>query len=157
MPHSTLPALLRHEFSGYTPVKFRQDVVAGFAVTAVALPLALAFAVASGANAGAGLVTAIVAGFVIGGLSGAPYQVLSLRGTPLIDTSGLQALAALHARLQRSGGTLMLAGMHVDVRRMLERGGLLAAIGAENIFWSADQAIVAAEQRACADCASSPA
>jgi hypothetical protein len=51
----------------------------------------------------------------------------------------------------------MLAGMHVDVRRMLERGGLLAAIGAENIFWSADQAIVAAEQRACAGCASSPA
>ncbi|MEY4222660.1 MAG: hypothetical protein RL334_1302, partial [Chloroflexota bacterium] len=25
MPHRTLPALLRHEFSGYTPVKFRQD------------------------------------------------------------------------------------------------------------------------------------
>ena len=58
---------------------------------------------------------------------------------------------------QRDGGTLMLAGMHADVQRMLERGGLLAAIGAENIFWSADQAIVAAEQRACAHCASNPA
>ncbi len=90
-------------------------------------------------------------------LKGTHALILSLRGMPLIDTSGLQALAALHARLQRSGGTLMLAGMHVDVRRMLERGGLLAAIGAENIFWSADQAIVAAEQRACAGCASSPA
>ena len=33
---------------------------------------------------------------------------------------------------------------------MLERGGLLAAIGAENIFWSEDQAIVAAKQRAAA-------
>ena len=49
---------------------------------------------------------------------------------------------------QRSGGTLLLPGMHADVQRMLERGGLLAAIGAENIFWSADQAIVAAKQRA---------
>ena len=83
--------------------------------------------------------------------------ILSLRGMPLIDTSGLQALSALLARVQRDGGTLMLAGMHADVQRMLERGGLLAAIGAENIFWSADQAIVAAEQRACAHCASNPA
>ena len=108
--HCGCCALLRHEFSGYTPVKFRQDVVAGFAVTAVALPLAMAFAVASGANAGAGLVTAIVAGFVIGGLSGAPYQVLSLRGTPLIDTSGLQALAALHMMVATTPRSAMLRG-----------------------------------------------
>ena len=43
-----------------------------------------------------------------------------------------------------------MAGMRADVQRMLECGGLLAAIGAENIFWSADQAIVAAKQRAAA-------
>jgi hypothetical protein len=35
---------------------------------------------------------------------------------------------------------------------MLERGGLLEAIGAQNVFWSADQAIVAAEQRGCTHC-----
>jgi SulP family sulfate permease len=39
------------------------------------LPLALAFGVASGATAAAGLVTAIIAGFVIGGLGGAGYQI----------------------------------------------------------------------------------
>ena len=79
--------------------------------------------------------------------------ILSLRGMPLVDTSGLQAVAALHEKLQRQGGTLMLTGLHDDVRRMLERGGLLEAIGPENIFWSADQAIVAAEQRGCVYCA----
>ncbi len=37
-------------------------------------------------------------------------------------------------------------------QKMLERGGLVSAIGADNFFWSADQAIVAAEQRGCAYC-----
>lgn len=31
---------------------------------------------------------------------------------------------------------------------MLERGGLVEAVGQQNIFWSADQAIVAADFRA---------
>lgn len=68
-------ALLRREFSGYSSSTFRRDLLAGFTVAAVALPLALAFGVASGADAAAGLVTAVLAGIVIGILSGAPYQI----------------------------------------------------------------------------------
>ncbi|MBI3243961.1 MAG: SulP family inorganic anion transporter [Chloroflexi bacterium] len=78
--------------------------------------------------------------------------ILSMRGVPLVDTSGLQVMLALHERLTHSGGTLMLAGVHDDVRRMLERGGLVEAIGEQNFFWSADQAIVEAERRGCAHC-----
>jgi SulP family sulfate permease len=78
--------------------------------------------------------------------------ILSMRGMPLVDTSGLQVLATLHERLRHNGSTLMLAGAHDGVRRMLERSGLLEAIGAQNVFWSADQAIVAAEQRGCTHC-----
>lgn len=82
--------------------------------------------------------------------------ILSMRGVPLIDTSGLQALAALHKRLTGSGGTLMLAGVTEPVMRMLERGGLAATIGPQNIFWSSDQAIVEAERRGCAHCLAQP-
>ncbi len=78
--------------------------------------------------------------------------ILSMRGTPLIDISGLQAAHALHEKLKQRGGTLMLSGLHDDVRRMMERGGLLGVVGQENVFWSADQAIVAAEQRKCVHC-----
>lgn len=74
--------------------------------------------------------------------------ILSMRGVPLIDTSGLQALTRLHARLKREGGTLMLAGVNEGVRHMLERGELVELIGLPNFFWSADQAIVEAERRA---------
>jgi hypothetical protein len=49
--------------------------------------------------------------------------------------------------------TVCLAALNPDVRRMLDRGGILAAIGAENLFWSSDQAIVALEKRECRFCA----
>ncbi|HEX2229836.1 MAG TPA: SulP family inorganic anion transporter [Candidatus Binatia bacterium] len=75
MIHRSFTALIKEEFSGYNGGKFRQDVMAGLTVAAVALPLALAFGVASGATAAAGLITAILSGLIIGGLSGAPYQI----------------------------------------------------------------------------------
>jgi SulP family sulfate permease len=78
--------------------------------------------------------------------------ILSMRGVPRIDTSGLQAMGRLLERLKAQGSLLMLAGTHPDVQQTLEKGGLLEEIGKDNIFWSADQAIVAAEARGCAYC-----
>ena len=60
---------LRQEFTGYGAKSFSKDLMAGITVAAVALPLALAFGVSSGADAAAGLITAILAGVVIGSLS----------------------------------------------------------------------------------------
>ena len=68
-------SMLRSEFSGYNLKAFSSDLMAGLTVTAVALPLALAFGVSCGADAAAGLVTAILAGLVIGALSGASFQI----------------------------------------------------------------------------------
>lgn len=79
--------------------------------------------------------------------------ILSMRGVPLIDTSGLLALGHLHERLTKAGSTLMITGMTDAVRGMLERGGLLSQIGEHNLFWSSDQAIVEAERRGCGFCA----
>ena len=78
--------------------------------------------------------------------------ILSMRGVSLIDTAGLEAIQRLHERLHQQGGTLMFAGVHDNAREMLERGGLVEAIGEENFFWSSDQAIVEAEKRGCMFC-----
>src|SRR5688500_16148770 len=75
MPRRSLVRLYRDEFSGYSLARFQQDLLAGFTVAAVALPLALAFGVASGATAAAGLVTAILAGLIMGALTRAPFQI----------------------------------------------------------------------------------
>ena len=78
--------------------------------------------------------------------------ILSMRGVPLIDMAGIEAIHRLHERLHRQGGTLMFAGIHDNARNMMERGGLVQAIGEENFFWSSDQAIVEAERRGCKFC-----
>jgi sulfate permease, SulP family len=59
----------------YTRALLMQDVVAGVTVAMVALPLSLAIAIASGADPSKGLVTAIVAGFLISLLGGSRVQI----------------------------------------------------------------------------------
>jgi SulP family sulfate permease len=78
--------------------------------------------------------------------------IMSMRGVPLIDTSGIEALRRLDERLHKQGGTLMLAGVQENARVMMERGGLVEEIGEDNFFWSSDQAIVEAERRGCRFC-----
>jgi sulfate permease, SulP family len=71
MPRRSLARLYKDEFTGYSLAKFQQDLLAGLTVAAVAL----AFGFASGASAAAGLVTAILAGVIMGLLTGAPFQI----------------------------------------------------------------------------------
>ena len=63
------PRLL-DELAHYSPNKFRADLLAGVTVGIVAVPLAMAFAIASGVTPEQGLITAIVAGFLISALGG---------------------------------------------------------------------------------------
>jgi sulfate permease, SulP family len=90
--------LLKKEFRGYNSGFFIKDLLAGLTVAAVALPLALAFGVASNADAAAGLVTAVLAGVVIGIFSGAPYQISGPTGAMsavlivLVNRYGMQGI-----------------------------------------------------------------
>ena len=52
------------------------------------------------------------------------YLILSMRGVPLIDLSGIEALTGLADQLHTQGKTLMLAGVHPKVIYMLERAGV---------------------------------
>jgi SulP family sulfate permease len=59
----------------YSRTLLVQDAIAGVTVAMVALPLSLAIAIASGADPAKGLVTAIVAGFLISLLGGSRVQI----------------------------------------------------------------------------------
>lgn len=86
---------LKSEFKGYNSQKLVKDILAGLTVVAVALPLALAFGAGSGADAGAGLITAIVAGLLIEGLSGASYQISGPTGAMSAILIGLSTTYVL--------------------------------------------------------------
>ncbi len=106
--------MLKREFSCYNAKTLGKDVLAGVTVAAVALPLALAFGVSSGASAAAGLVTAILAGLVIGSLSGASYQISGPTGAMtaiLVSLVAQHGLNGVFLACLLSGVMLILAGV----------------------------------------------
>ena len=69
------PKLLSVFREGYDLGKLRCDAVAGLTVAIVALPLAMALGIASGASPEKGLITAVIAGFLISALGGSRVQI----------------------------------------------------------------------------------
>ncbi len=105
---------IKREFNGYNGAKLGNDVMAGLTVTAVALPLALAFGVSCGADAAAGLITAIIAGLVIGALSGASYQISGPTGAMTAILIGLvmkYQMPGVFLACLLAGVILLLAGL----------------------------------------------
>jgi SulP family sulfate permease len=76
---------------GYTRSQFAADLQAGVVVGVVALPLALAFAIASGVAPEKGLVTAVVAGFLISAFGGSRVQIGGPTGAFVVIVSGIVA------------------------------------------------------------------
>ncbi len=70
-----IPKLVTVLREGYGGAEFRQDFIAGLTVAIVALPLSMALAIASGATPDKGIITAVVAGFLISALGGSRYQI----------------------------------------------------------------------------------
>ncbi|WP_417257547.1 SulP family inorganic anion transporter [Celeribacter sp.] len=75
----------------YTRGLFLQDTLAGITVAMVALPLSLAIAIASGADPSKGLVTAIVAGFLVSLLGGSRVQIGGPTGAFIVVVFGVVA------------------------------------------------------------------
>src|SRR3970040_3150127 len=59
----------------YNKNLFISDLTSGLIVGIVALPLAIAFAIASGVSPEKGIITAIIAGFIISALGGSKVQI----------------------------------------------------------------------------------
>jgi SulP family sulfate permease len=74
----------------------------------------------------------------------AKILILSMRGVPMVDVSSLQAIEHVWREQHERGGSIYLTGLQPQVRKLFERGGLIAAIGEEHVLWSADRAILRA-------------
>ena len=113
MALSFRPALLQIR-EGYCRARLYKDVVAGMTVGVVALPLAMAFAMASGLTPQAGLITAIVAGFLISALGGSPVQIGGPAGAFIVIVYGIvsrHGVGALMVATAMSGLMLLAMGL----------------------------------------------
>lgn len=73
----------------YNKEKFFADLMAGVIVGIVALPLAIAFGIASGVSPEQGLITAIIAGFIISFLGGSNVQIGGPTGAFIVIVYGI--------------------------------------------------------------------
>ena len=99
---------------GYSLTDFRHDGFAGLTVAIVALPLAMALAIASGASPQAGLITAIVAGFLISLLGGSRFQIGGPTGAFVVIVYGVIAVHGYDGLLMATlmaGAILIIAGL----------------------------------------------
>ncbi|ULB35316.1 MULTISPECIES: SulP family inorganic anion transporter [Proteiniphilum] len=96
--HDFQPALYQ-SLKTYNREKFIADIMAGLIVGVVALPLAIAFGIASGVTPEKGIITAIIAGFIISFLGGSTVQVGGPTGAfivivyGIVEQYGVQGLA----------------------------------------------------------------
>jgi SulP family sulfate permease len=112
--HLFVPKLYTVLRQGYGLGNFRNDFIAGLTVAIIALPLAMALAIASGATPDKGLITAVIAGFLISALGGSRFSVGGPTGAfvvvvyNVIDKFGYDGL--LLATLM-AGVLLIIAGI----------------------------------------------
>jgi SulP family sulfate permease len=74
---------------GYTRQMFVADLMSGVIVGIVALPLAIAFGIASGVTPERGLITAVIAGFIISVLGGSRVQIGGPTGAFIVIVYGI--------------------------------------------------------------------
>ena len=108
----------------YTPGLFLGDLFAGISVAMVAIPLSIAIAIASGAPPAVGLVTAIVAGFLISALGGSKVQIGGPTGAFIVVVYGV---IAEHGYDGLVLATLM-AGFILVIAGLLRLGNLIAFV-----------------------------
>ena len=74
---------------GYNKTTFVSDLMAGVIVGIVALPLAIAFAIASGVSPEKGIITAVIAGFIVSALGGSKVQIGGPTGAFIVIVYGV--------------------------------------------------------------------
>ena len=98
----------------YTRENFMTDLMAGIIVGIVALPLAIAFGIASGVTPEKGIITAIVAGFIISFLGGSKVQIGGPTGAFIVIIYGIiqeYGIEGLMVATMMAGIILVLLGI----------------------------------------------
>ncbi|MFV0301029.1 MAG: SulP family inorganic anion transporter [Paracoccus sp. (in: a-proteobacteria)] len=109
---------------GYTRAAFLADLAAGITVAMVAIPLSLAIAIASGADPSTGLVTAIVAGFLISALGGSRVQIGGPTGAFIVVVFGVVAQHGYDGLVTAT----FMAGIILLIAGRLRAGRLIALV-----------------------------
>jgi len=110
--------------NGYSRQDFSKDLFSGIIVGIVALPLAIAFAVASGVSPEKGIITAIIAGFIISFLGGSRVQIGGPTGAFIVIVYGIVSQYGIDGLIIST----ILSGILLVLFGLLKLGNLLKFI-----------------------------
>ena len=109
---------------GYDAPQLQADLLAGVTVAMVAIPLSLAIAIASGATPAQGLVTAVIAGFLISALGGSRVQIGGPTGAFIVVVAGVIAAHGIDGLVAAT----FIAGLLLVLAGLLRAGRLMALV-----------------------------
>ncbi len=100
---------------------WRSDVLAGLTVAIVALPLAMALGIASGATPSQGLITAVIAGFLISLLGGSRVQIGGPTGAFVVIVAGVIAAHGYSGLLLATllAGVMLIVAGYTGLGRLI--------------------------------------
>ncbi len=108
----------------YTVQQFSQDAIAGLITGIVALPLAIAFGIASGVSPVEGIITAIIAGFIISLLGGSKVQIGGPTGAFIVIIYGIIAQYGIGGLMTAT----ILAGIMLILMGVFKLGSVIKFI-----------------------------
>lgn len=121
MENIFIPKIFTVLKENYNKKQFSSDLMSGIVVGIVALPLAVAFAVASGVSPEKGLITAVVAGFLISLFGGSRVQIGGPTGAFIVIVVGIISQYGFNGLLIST----ILAGLILILFGLLKLGSLL--------------------------------
>ena len=108
----------------YNKEQFYKDITSGFILGIIALPLAIAFGIASGVSPEKGIITAIIAGFIISALGGSRVQIGGPTGAFIIIVYGIVQTHGLDGLMIAT----IMAGIILIIMGLVKLGTLIKFI-----------------------------
>ena len=108
----------------YDKKTFMSDLIAGVIVGIIALPLAIAFGIASGVTPQQGLITAIVAGFLISFFGGSNFLIGGPTGAFIVIVAGIVSQYGMQGLIIAT----IMAGVFLVVMGLCKMGGIFKFI-----------------------------
>lgn len=108
----------------YSKETFKSDLIAGVIVGIIALPLAIAFGIASGVTPQQGLITAIVAGFLMSFLGGSNFLIGGPTGAFIVIVYGIVAQYGVNGLIIAT----IMAGVLLVLMGVFKLGNLIKFI-----------------------------
>ena len=75
------------------------------------------------------------------------YVIFSMRGVPLVDTTGTQFFEEVCESLKEKGTKVLFSGVQPKVMSLMQRSGVVEQLGENHFFWSVEHSLLEIDKK----------